>query len=62
MISNVSRTIEEALKASELKGELKGKLETTREIAANLLTMDLSIEQIKTATGLTEQEILALKQ
>jgi len=38
-------------------GKLEGKLETAR----NLLTMGLSIEDIAKATGLTVQEVKAIK-
>ena len=48
--------------SSREEGREEGAAEKAGEIATNMLKMGLSIEQIKTATGLTEEDILALKQ
>lgn len=43
------------------EGRAKGREENARSIALNALSMNLSISQISTLTGLTEEEILSLK-
>ena len=48
-------------KAAREIGFDEGKKNKTIEIARNLISMDLSIDQIKAATGLTEEEIESLK-
>ncbi|MGI9862770.1 Rpn family recombination-promoting nuclease/putative transposase [Moorella naiadis] len=65
MIYNLELTLEEmqrqallkGLKEGELEGELKGK----REVARNLLLLNLDIGTIIKATGLTPEEINSLK-
>jgi len=46
----------------EAKGEAKGKAEEKRDIAKNLLKLDIPIDQIITATGLSREEIKALSE
>jgi predicted transposase/invertase (TIGR01784 family) len=52
--------IEKGHKEGIEEGKQEGSKEKSMEIARNLLKMNLSIEQIKEATGLTEQEIKIL--
>jgi predicted transposase/invertase (TIGR01784 family) len=52
--------LEEGIKEGIEEGKQEGSKEKSIEIARNLLKMNLSIEQIKEATGLTEQEIKIL--
>ena len=65
MISNVSRTIEESLKASKLEGrlegELKGRLEGKLEAAENMLNEGMDEELITRILGLDIEEIQNLK-
>jgi predicted transposase/invertase (TIGR01784 family) len=51
----------QAIEQGMEKGIKQGMEQSKLKITANLLTMGLSIEQIKNATGLTEEEILSLK-
>ena len=44
------------------RAERKGKLENKKEIAKNLLKINMSIEQIAEVTGLSRDEILKLKE
>ena len=46
----------------EAKGEAKGEAAKARAIAINLLKMDISVEQVVTATGLTHEEVEGLQQ
>jgi predicted transposase/invertase (TIGR01784 family) len=52
--------LKEARETGLEEGIKEGIEEGKQEIARNLLKMNLSIEQIKEATGLTEQEIKIL--
>ncbi|MBE3572990.1 MAG: Rpn family recombination-promoting nuclease/putative transposase [Moorella humiferrea] len=69
MIYNLEITLEEmqqqallkGLKEGEQKGKLEGKLEGKREVARNLLLLNVDIETIVKATGLTPDEIAVLK-
>ncbi|KYH33254.1 hypothetical protein [Neomoorella mulderi] len=69
MIYNLELTLEEmqrqallkGLKEGEQKGKLEGKLEGKREVARNLLLLNVDIETIVKATGLTPDEIAVLK-
>ena len=47
---------------AEQQGILKGVAEEKREIARNLLKINLPLEKIVTATGLTSEEVEALRQ
>lgn len=44
----------------KVEGRAEGKAEEKRAIARNMKAIGLTLEQIKTATGLTENEIEAL--
>ena len=48
------------LEEGRVKGRAEGKAEEKRAIARNMKAIGLTLEQIKTATGLTENEIEAL--
>ncbi|OIQ52933.1 hypothetical protein MOTE_25260 [Moorella thermoacetica] len=69
MIYNLEITLEEmqqqallkGLKEGELKGKLEGELEGKREVARNLLLLNVDIETIIKATWLAPEEINALK-
>ncbi|MGI9862071.1 hypothetical protein SDD30_11900 [Moorella naiadis] len=69
MIYNLELTLEEmqqqallkGLREGEQKGKLEGKLEGKREVARNLLLLNVDIETIVKATGLTPDEIAVLK-
>ena len=52
----VYRDLKNVLDTAELKGMKKGLL----DVAKNLKTMGMTVEQIIKATGLTEEEILKL--
>ena len=52
--------IEDAKKEGRTEGIAEGTKEKTIEIARNLLNMQMSIEDISKATGLTEDEIKSL--
>ena len=56
MIYDYENTIDFAKK----QGREKGRDEKSLEIARNLLSMGLSVEQIVNATGLTEEQIRSL--
>jgi len=45
----------------ESDGLAKGRIEEKQEIAKNLLNLNIAIEDISKATGLSEKEIKALK-
>ena len=49
------------IEKGKLEGELEGKLEGKLEIAKNMLNKGLELSLIKEITGLSEQEIQALK-
>lgn len=53
---------EEGIEKGIEKGKAEGEKEKAIEIAMNLLKMNLSIEAICEATGLTEKEINKLKE
>ncbi len=61
MIYDYENTIDFAKKQGEAKGLEKGLVhgrnEKSQEIARNLLSMGLSVEQIVSATGLTEEQV-----
>ena len=64
MIYDYENTIDFAKKQGEVKGREEGLAEGLEkgriEIARNLLSMGLSIEQIVNATGLTEEQVQSL--
>ena len=59
--SRESRARKEGLAKGEISGLAKGKAKMAKEIAKNLLNMDIKIEDIVKATSLSEKEILKLK-
>lgn len=65
MIYNLELTLEEMQRQALLKGKMEGKLEGElkgkREVARNLLLLNVDIETIIKATGLAPEEINALK-
>jgi len=69
MITNLELTLDEmkkqakmeGLKEGELKGKIEGKMEGKMEVAKNLLLLNVDIETISKATGLTAGELKALK-
>ncbi|PRR71639.1 hypothetical protein MHFGQ_11820 [Moorella humiferrea] len=69
MIYNLELTLEEMQQQALLKGKMEGKLEGElegelkgkREVARNLLLLNVDIETIIKATGLAPEEINALK-
>ncbi|MDN5362439.1 MAG: hypothetical protein PWP70_1486 [Moorella sp. (in: firmicutes)] len=69
MIYNLELTLEEMQRQALLKGKMEGKLEGElegelkgkREVARNLLLLNVDIETIAKATGLTPDEIAVLK-
>lgn len=52
--------LEEGRVKGHAEGRAEGKAEEKRAIARNMKAIGLTLEQIKTATGLTENEIEAL--
>ena len=54
-------TIKKAEEKAEARGEAKGKAERNIEIAKNLLSQNIHINTISTATGLSIAEIEKLK-
>lgn len=59
--SDIASQLRTAKREGESQGKIKGKIEGKIEIAKNLLKMNLSIEQIIQATGLTKKEIEKIK-
>lgn len=49
------------LKEGKLEGELEGELKGKREVARNLLLLNVDIDTIVKATGLTMEEINTLE-
>ncbi|WP_071522036.1 hypothetical protein [Neomoorella thermoacetica] len=60
MIYNLELTLEEMQQQALLKGKLEGKLEAQQEIAKNLLLLNVDIDTIIKATGLSPEEINTL--
>ena len=60
MIYDYENTIDFAKKQGEAKGLAEGLEKGRVEIARNLLSIGLSVEQIVNATGLTEEQIRSL--
>jgi predicted transposase/invertase (TIGR01784 family) len=56
-----SVTYQEILLEGEAKGEIKGKTETTRQIALNMLRSGISIDLIAQFTGLSVEQIHKLQ-
>jgi len=52
---------QEILEEGETKGEAKGKAETTRKLALNLLRIGMNLEQIAEVTELSLEEVQALQ-
>ncbi len=52
---------EEGLAEGEAKGRAEGEAKKAREIAANFLAAELPVTQIASCTGLSEEEVLALR-
>lgn len=52
---------QEILEEGEAKGEAKGKTETTRKLALNLLQIGMSLEQISQVTELSLEQVQALQ-
>ena len=61
-MSDIDTITKEKVEDAMAEGEVRGKAERGREIAANLLKMGLEPAVIAEATGLSEKEILTLKQ
>ncbi|WP_041235321.1 hypothetical protein [Dactylococcopsis salina] len=51
---------ETLVREAEERGEERGEERTQREIAANLLSMGMGIEQIAQATGLSRKQVMKL--
>ena len=60
MIYDYENTIDFAKKQGEAKGLAEGLEKGRIEIAKNLLSMGLSVEQIVNSTGLTEEQVQSL--
>ena len=58
---NQKRIEEEGYNDGLKDGKLQGQKEENKKIAKNLLKLNMSIEQIEEATGLTKEEIQKLK-
>ena len=58
---NQKRIEEEGYNDGLKDGKLQGQKEENKKIAKNLLKLNMSIEQIEEATGLTKEEIEKLK-
>ncbi|WP_232225097.1 hypothetical protein [Dactylococcopsis salina] len=54
------KLVREAQKRGMEIGEERGEERTQREIAANLLSMGMEVEQIAQATGLSPKEVMKL--
>ena len=52
---------EEALKEGRAEGKAEGRAEEKKEVAFKLLTLNIGIDKIAEATGLSEEELLELK-
>ena len=52
---------QEILEEGEAKGIAKGKAETTRKLALNLLRIGINLEQIAEVTELSLEEVQALQ-
>lgn len=50
----------DAIDTAKLEGQLEGKAEGIRQVAANLKCMGMDIKSIANSTGLTEEEISSL--
>ena len=59
--STVKKAEEKAEARGEARGKAEGKAEEKLEIAKNLLSQNIDINTISTATGLSVKEIIKLK-
>ena len=53
---------QDILEEGEAKGEAKGRAETTRKLAINLLRIGMNLEQIAEVTELSVEQVRALQQ
>ncbi len=56
----IEQGIEQGIEIGEQRGEERGKELTQREIATNLLSMGMEIEQVSQVTGLSPEEVREL--
>ena len=61
MVTNLEITLEEMQQEAETRGILKGKKEGKKEVAQKLLLMNMDLESIAKATGLTKEELFKLQ-
>ena len=54
--------MEKGLQKGKAEGMIEGKTEGILTVARNMLGLNMNIEDIMKVTGLTEKEILALKE